>query len=132
MARFASTTGSCPAPERADRRAGPCSPGAGPTSCLGDLLRYRVLGEVAAQDGPLGGPKPRSVLAALLLHANQVVPDRRLCELVWGDSPPATVRSQVQIYVSGLRKLLGPDAIRRQAGGYLVAVRSGELDLDLF
>jgi DNA-binding SARP family transcriptional activator len=95
-------------------------------------LRYRLLGEVTAQDGPLGGGKPRTVLAALLLHANQVVSDRRLCELVWGDNPPATVRSQLQIYVSGLRKLLGPDTIRRQHGGYLITVRPGELDLDVF
>jgi DNA-binding SARP family transcriptional activator len=95
-------------------------------------LRYRLLGHVTASDGPLGGPKPRTVLAALLLHANQVVPDRRLCELVWGDHPPATVRSQLQIYVSGLRKLLGPDTIRRQGTGYLIQVHPGELDLDVF
>src|SRR5262249_36194018 len=47
-------------------------------------------------------------------------------------SPPATVRSQLQIYVSGLRKLLGPGIIQRQGNGYLIRVRPGELDLDVF
>ncbi|EWM10799.1 transcriptional regulator [Kutzneria sp. 744] len=95
-------------------------------------MRYRLLGHVTASDGPLGGAKPRSVLAALLLHANQVVPDRRLWSLVWGDSPPATVRSQLQICVSGLRKLLGPATILRSGTGYLIRVLPGELDLDVF
>jgi DNA-binding SARP family transcriptional activator len=99
-------------------------------------VRYQVLGPVAAWDGDepvrLGGPKSRAVLAALLLHANHVVSDHRLCSLVWGGSPPTTVGGQLQIHVSGLRKALGADTIRRQASGYLIGVSPGELDLDVF
>ncbi|MFF1612056.1 hypothetical protein ACFVYA_30085 [Amycolatopsis sp. NPDC058278] len=51
-------------------------------------MKYQVLGPVAAILGgrpvPLGGPKPRAVLAALLLQANQVVSEQRLYSLVWG------------------------------------------------
>ncbi|OXM62900.1 AfsR/SARP family transcriptional regulator [Amycolatopsis vastitatis] len=74
-------------------------------------MKYQVLGPVAAILGdrpvPLGGPKPRAVLAALLSQANQFVSEQRLYSLVWGDRPPATVRGRLQICVSGLRKLLG-------------------------
>jgi DNA-binding SARP family transcriptional activator/tetratricopeptide (TPR) repeat protein len=99
-------------------------------------VRYRLLGPVAVhQDGvslPLGGPKPRAVLAALLLEAGRVVSDERLIALVWGDDPPPTVRGQLQVHVSGLRKLLGADRILRRPPGYLIDVRPGELDLEDF
>ncbi|MEV0809798.1 BTAD domain-containing putative transcriptional regulator [Micromonospora sp. NPDC050200] len=99
-------------------------------------MRYRVLGPVAVdRDGvslPLGGPKPRAVLAALLLEAGRVVSEERLIALVWGDDPPPTVRGQLQVHVSGLRKLLGADRIVRRPPGYLIDVCPGELDLDDF
>src|SRR5690606_13431311 len=51
-------------------------------------------------------PKPRSVLALLLLHADQTVPVPDLvCEL-WGDEPPASAMTTLQTYVLHLRKLL--------------------------
>ncbi|MEU4526149.1 hypothetical protein AB0F52_46445 [Amycolatopsis sp. NPDC024027] len=57
-------------------------------------MKFQVLGPVAAILGdrpvPLDGPKPRAVLAALLLQANQVVSEQRLYSLLWGDRPPAT------------------------------------------
>ncbi|TVT37990.1 hypothetical protein FNH05_24725 [Amycolatopsis rhizosphaerae] len=100
------------------------------------LMRYQVLGPVAVagEEGPLrlGGPKQRAVLAALLLHANQVVSDEQLCSLVWGKRAPANVRGQLQIHISGLRKLLGHDTILRRPPGYLIKVAPGELDLEVF
>ncbi len=99
-------------------------------------MRYRVLGPVAVdRDGvslPLGGPKPRAVLAALLLEAGRVVSEERLIAMVWGDEAPPTVRGQLQVHISGLRKLLGADRILRRPPGYLIEVRPGELDLDDF
>ncbi|NIH84486.1 AfsR/SARP family transcriptional regulator [Amycolatopsis granulosa] len=99
-------------------------------------VRYRLLGpiEVSGPDGPvrLGGPKQRSVLAALLLHAGRVVPDEQLFALVWGATPPVTVRGQVQVYVSELRKLIGAQVITRRAPGYVIEVGPGELDLHEF
>ncbi|MGW3962987.1 AfsR/SARP family transcriptional regulator [Amycolatopsis sp. NPDC005003] len=99
-------------------------------------LRYRLLGPVAVAgvDGPvrLGGPKQRTVLAALLLNANQVVSEDRLIELLWEDRPPASARGQLQVRVWELRKLLGREVIVRREPGYLIEVRPGELDMELF
>src|SRR4051812_31990940 len=99
-------------------------------------MRYRLLGPVAveAARGPvgLGGPKQRAVLASLLLNANHVVSEERLAALVWGDDPPASVRGQIQVHVSDLRKRVGADRIVRRAPGYLLVVDPGELDLQVF
>ncbi|GLI00570.1 AfsR/SARP family transcriptional regulator [Phytohabitans aurantiacus] len=97
-------------------------------------MRYQILGPVAVHRAgvelPLGGPKPRAVLAALLLDANRVVSEERLIALVWGDEPPPSVRGQLQVHISGLRKLLGAAVIERRPPGYLIGVHPGELDLD--
>ena len=51
------------------------------------MLELRILGPVqAVRDGrglPLGGPKPRAVLAMLLLEAGRVIPAERLAEELW-------------------------------------------------
>ncbi|MGX7671117.1 AfsR/SARP family transcriptional regulator [Plantactinospora sp. DSM 117369] len=60
---------------------------------------------------PLGGPKPRTILAALLLQAGRVVPEERLIDLTWGETWPATVRGQLHTYVSGLRRRLGAGTV---------------------
>jgi DNA-binding SARP family transcriptional activator len=99
-------------------------------------LRYQVLGliELSSGDGSvrLGGPKQRAVLALLLLNANRVVSERQFLAMVWGDDPPLSVRGQLQMYVSQLRKLIGEPVIMRRPPGYLIQVRPGELDLDVF
>ncbi|MDX3227932.1 BTAD domain-containing putative transcriptional regulator [Streptomyces sp. ME19-01-6] len=71
-------------------------------------------------------------MAALLLHANRVVSERQLSHLVWGNDPPPSVRGQIQVHVSELRKLLGRGTILRQAPGYPIVVGPGELDLHAF
>ena len=56
------------------------------------MPQFRVLGplEAAGADGgPIGlaaGRRQRSLLAALLLHANEVVSTAELVEQLWGDS----------------------------------------------
>ena len=51
----------------------------------------RLLGPVqvvrSGRDIPLGGPRPRAVLALLALEAGRVVPAGRLVEEVWRGSP---------------------------------------------
>ena len=58
-------------------------------------MEFRLLGplEVLDSDCPLslGGPKQRSLLAILLLHAGRVVSTERLIDELWGQAPPATV-----------------------------------------
>lgn len=90
-------------------------------------MEFRILGPLEVVSGgravPLGGPRTRATLAALLLADQQVVPIDRLVGLVWGDDPPSSVRGQVAIAVSKLRKVL-PGAIETVGSGYrLPAVR---------
>jgi DNA-binding SARP family transcriptional activator len=73
-------------------------------------MEFRILGplEVAEHGSRLevGRGKERSVLAILLLHANEVISSERLIDDLWGDEPPATAAKSVQVYVSRLRKAL--------------------------
>ena len=68
----------------------------------------------------------------LLLHANEVVSVDRLVDELWGERPPTGAHRLVQGYVHGLRRRLGHDRIGTRPPGYLVQVRSGELDLAQF
>ncbi|MER7419548.1 BTAD domain-containing putative transcriptional regulator [Micromonospora peucetia] len=81
----------------------------------------------------LDGAKQRTVLAALLLAEGRTVPDTRLCELLWGERPPATFAAQLYNYVSRLRKYLGTGVdIVRQWSGYQIRIGTARLDLDDF
>ena len=107
-------------------------------------MEFRVLGplEVLDNDRPLaiGGAKQRTLLAILLLNANEVVSSDRLIDELWGAAPPKTAGKSLQVLVSQLRKVLEPG---REAGGsgqvlvtrspgYLLAVEPGQLDLARF
>jgi DNA-binding SARP family transcriptional activator len=99
-------------------------------------MKFRLLGplEVAEQDRllALGGRKQRSLLAVLLLQANEVVSTERLIDEVWGESPPSTVGKSVQVYVSRLRTQLGGARLITRAPGYLLRVDPSELDVACF
>ncbi|WP_159942916.1 AfsR/SARP family transcriptional regulator [Nocardiopsis sp. FR6] len=99
-------------------------------------VRYKLLGSVEAHvEGhpiDLGGPKRRTVLAALILQPDTVVPDIRLIDLVWGERPPRSARPQLQVHVHGLRKALGPDTTLRSACGYRMAVDAESTDHGVF
>jgi DNA-binding SARP family transcriptional activator len=99
-------------------------------------MDFRVLGplEVAGDTGPLvlGGTKQRSLLAMLLLHANQVVSTDQLIDALWGASPPATCGKSIQVYVSRLRKELGGERLATRPPGYVLHVEPSELDLARF
>ncbi|MDT7789328.1 MAG: hypothetical protein QOF58_7747, partial [Pseudonocardiales bacterium] len=71
----------------------------------------------------LGGPKPRTLLAALLLQPRQVVPVERLIDLIWDEAPPQTAGALVHTYVSSLRRAVGKSLVTR-APGYLLDVDS--------
>ena len=99
-------------------------------------MEIRILGplEVVVDGRPLvlGGPRQRALLAILALHANELVSRDRLIDEIWGDEPPETARTALQVYVSQLRKTLGRDTIQTRPGGYLLEVGEGELDSDVF
>jgi YVTN family beta-propeller protein len=102
------------------------------------MLRFNLLGPLEVRRGgtaiELGPRKQRAVLALLLLSANRVVPTERLIDDLWGDSPPETARSALQVYVAGLRKALADDGdlLRTVAPGYVLELRRASLDLDRF
>ncbi|WP_020645605.1 AfsR/SARP family transcriptional regulator [Amycolatopsis balhimycina] len=100
-------------------------------------MEFRILGPLAVSraDGRpavLGGRKPRTLLAALLLAGGRVVPDERLISLLWDGERPSTVDAQVCTYVSRLRKALGrPARLVRTGGGYVLAP-GGTVDAEEF
>ena len=80
----------------------------------------------------LGGVKQRSLLAILLLHANQVVSTDRLTDELWGAAPPPTAVKSIQVMVSRLRKQLGDGRLATHAPGYVLRVEPSQLDLTRF
>ncbi|EID56404.1 AfsR/SARP family transcriptional regulator [Saccharomonospora xinjiangensis] len=103
-------------------------------------VEFRLLGPVGVrlhgQNRPVGGPRQRAVLVALLLHANKELPTARLLELVWHDLP-TSAPSNLRTYLTRLRRALRvpgePESrLRTGRGGHLVHVRPGELDLATF
>lgn len=98
-------------------------------------MEYRILGPVEfGRDGAditLGGAKPRTVLAALLLAGERVVSVDTLTEYLWGQHPPVTYPAQIHNYVSRLRKMLGP-VIERRPPGYRLLLNGAHLDLAEF
>ena len=99
-------------------------------------MEFRLLGplEVRAASGPipLGGEKQRALLALLLLNANRVVSRERLIDELWGEDPPETAVTMVQVYVSRLRKVLPAGSLVTRSPGYVVEVGDDELDLSRF
>ncbi|WP_033261155.1 AfsR/SARP family transcriptional regulator [Amycolatopsis vancoresmycina] len=100
-------------------------------------MEFRILGPLAVSraDGrpaALGGRKPRTLLAALLLARGRVVSDERLVSLLWEGVRPSTVDAQVCTYASRLRTALGrPARLVRAGGGYLLAP-GGTVDAEEF
>ena len=90
-------------------------------------LAVGLLGPVqvvrAGREIRLGGPRPRAVLAVLVLEAGRVVPADRLVEEVWRGSPPPGAAKTLRSYVSRLRAALDPDAaLVARGGGYVLGL----------
>jgi DNA-binding SARP family transcriptional activator len=96
-------------------------------------MEYALLGPLEVRrDGQtitVGRGKQRALLAVLALNAGRVVPAERLIDELWGDEPPATAATALQVYVSRLRKSLGEGAIETREPGYLV---EGDVDVRSF
>jgi len=88
-------------------------------------VRFALLGGVEAHvDGrsaDIGHARQRSVLAALLVDANAVVPTGQLVDRVWGDDPPQRATGTLHSYLTRLRRVDGGSIVRR-AGGYSLVV----------
>ncbi|HWQ23459.1 MAG TPA: BTAD domain-containing putative transcriptional regulator [Gaiellaceae bacterium] len=98
-------------------------------------LEIRLLGPLEALAGErplaLGGPKPRALLAVLALEPGRVVSVDRLVEVLWPGTTPETAPHAVQVYVSQLRKRLGPFLATR-APGYALELEPERVDVHRF
>jgi DNA-binding SARP family transcriptional activator len=99
-------------------------------------MEFRILGPLEVWDGghevPLGGRRPRALLAALLLHPNEVVPAERLIDELWGDEARERAAAALRVNVSRLRKSLPQEVLRTRSPGYVLHVEHDELDLQRF
>jgi predicted ATPase/DNA-binding SARP family transcriptional activator len=99
-------------------------------------VRFGVLGPVEVRSAggeviAVGGPRPRSLLAMLVLEAGRVVATQRLVDGLYGDEPPADAANALQSQVSRLRARLG-DLIERHPAGYRLAVDPDSVDVHRF
>ena len=103
-------------------------------------MEFRILGpfEVVGEDGPvdLGGPKVRTLLAALVVKAGHVVSADRLVEILWGPEPADAAPRTLQSHISHLRSALergrpggGPGGLLlTREPGYVLAVDPEQVD----
>jgi DNA-binding SARP family transcriptional activator/ABC-type transport system substrate-binding protein len=99
-------------------------------------VEFQILGPLEVLDGgrqiPLGGAKPRSLLALLLLARGQAVSTEHLIDELWDRRRPDTAHKIVQLHVSALRKALGEERISTVERGYVLHLEKGELDIERF
>jgi len=103
-------------------------------------VEFRVLGPLEiCRDGAaldLGGYRQEVVLSMLLLDAPRPVSVDRLVDAVWPASPPATARSQIQICVSNVRRILGgrqaASTVTTHRTGYALELGPADFDLRSF
>src|SRR4029079_2383571 len=104
------------------------------------VVRVSVLGATEAWRGEqrllLGSRKRRALAAALALSGRRTVSVDSLVDLLWGDSPPDGVAGTLQVYVSGLRRVIEPERPPRAPAtvlgtvepGYALALSDADLD----
>ena len=100
-------------------------------------MEVRVLGPVEAigEHGPLplGGMRPRAIVAALALQPGQVMSTGRLVEEVWPGQPPRSAVDTLQSYMSRLRRAFGGGSVLvGRSGGYVLAVPVDAVDASAF
>ncbi|KPI22109.1 transcriptional regulator, SARP family [Actinobacteria bacterium OK074] len=102
------------------------SAAATPSPEPGATIRFGVLGPVRAWQGdtplPTGSPQQRALLAMLLLREGRTVTADELIDALWGDEPPQQALATVRTYASRLRKVLSPEVLVSEAGGYAIRI----------
>lgn len=102
--------------------------------------RFGILGplEVRIDGEPLqvGGPRVQAVLAALMLQEGGEISADSLIDVVWGDDPPPTVRTSLQVHISRIRSSLAAlgarDLLTTHGSAYVLAMAPDQLDAAVF
>jgi serine/threonine protein kinase/ABC-type glycerol-3-phosphate transport system substrate-binding protein len=87
---------------------------------LGNLEVRRAGGAIV-----LGSYKQRSLLALLLIHANEVVSADRIIDELWGDEFVPGRQNALWVHMSNLRSAVEPDRPRRSEGTILLTRAPG-------
>jgi YVTN family beta-propeller protein len=99
-------------------------------------MQFNVLGPLEVREGEravyVGTGRQRTLLAILLLNANEVVSTDRLIDALWIAGPPPTAAKALQGHVSQLRKLLGQESLLTQSPGYVLRVERAQVDSSRF
>jgi DNA-binding SARP family transcriptional activator len=102
-------------------------------------VEFCLLGPLVVRSGdtvlPIPHGKQRTLLAALVAHAGEVIPADDLAELLWDGKPPLSARVTLQNYVKRLRQALGPtgqERLRTHRPGYVIDASVAEVDLIRF
>jgi DNA-binding SARP family transcriptional activator/streptogramin lyase len=100
---------------------------------------FCVLGplEVWLGDAPLSVPgrRQRSLLALLLIHANEHVSTGRIIDELWNEQPPPTAQASLRVAIAKLRRSLSDEqreTLRTVPGGYLLTIEDDALDAARF
>ncbi|MEU3185741.1 BTAD domain-containing putative transcriptional regulator [Streptomyces sp. NPDC006923] len=112
-----------------------------PETLTADAVRWTLLGPLEGfRDGtrlPLGPPRRRALLAALLVRAGSPISVAEIVDALWGQWPPDSAVNVVHRHIGELRRLLQPGLPRRatgrwilpSGGGYCLRVDADTLDL---
>ncbi|GJF17355.1 ATPase AAA [Mycolicibacterium cyprinidarum] len=84
-------------------------------------LTLRVAGELVDP----GGPRPRAVLARLVLADGHVVSTDRIINDIWVNEPPPKALGSLQVHISHLRRALEPQRARRARAEVLISSPPG-------
>ncbi|MGA6166195.1 BTAD domain-containing putative transcriptional regulator [Amycolatopsis magusensis] len=105
-------------------------------------ISFRVLGPleviVSGRVLPLGGPKPRLLLATLLLQPNVAVSADTLIDVLWPERAPRSAAANIRTYVHALRRRLAggsadvAERIQSRSAGYTLSADADELDATRF
>ncbi len=99
-------------------------------------MRLGILGPLLVV-GDNGGeirvaaPRQRTLLAALLVYSNRMVPVDELVEIIWDSQPPIGAARTLRSYMMRLRLVVGSRVASRiltRETGYLCQVHEEELD----
>ncbi len=111
---------------------------------MAEEISFQLLGpvDVLCDGRPVafGHAKARELLAVLVLQANSAISTEALIDRLWSHNPPRTARSVLYSYLSRIRSTVtvrragvdGDCLLRRTAGGYMLTVQSGAIDVQRF